>query len=197
MNNTSIANFFFELGMLRRMKRSGMTLAGVTEPESVAEHSSRAAIIGYILAVMEGANPETVACILMMHDIAEIRVGDQNKVSARYFKKDEAEVAAFNEQLEDLPEAVQTKWKEYWNHIEERKTKEGIVAKDADWLEAALTAREFVVQGYPACQNWIDNVKKALETESAKQLLAEIEQGNPWDWWKDLKKMTYTKLIQN
>lgn len=45
-----IITFIFELVQLRRIKHEGWRLVGIDNPESVAEHSLRAAQIGYILA---------------------------------------------------------------------------------------------------------------------------------------------------
>jgi len=194
MNIEKIVNFIFEINQLKKRKTSGWYLAGVNNPPTVAEHALRAAQIGYILAEMENANSEKVVSMLIIHDNVEARTGDQNKVSARYFSKKQAEEIAFQEQISGLGEKIEKKWKEYFNEFEERNTREGIVAKDADWLETAFQAKEYLDLGHSSAQNWIDNVEKALETESAKQILSEMKQTIFTDWWKDLKKMTYKKL---
>lgn len=195
MNIKKIVNFIFELNQLKRQQHSGWFLAGVKNPDSVAEHTMRAAQIGYILAIMEGnANPEKVACILIMHDNAEARIGDQNKVSARYYNNGPAEQTAFREQLANLGEVIEKKWQNYFSEYENRNTKEGIIAKDADWLEQAFQAKEYFDLGYKSAWNWVDNVEKALETKSAKLLIKEMKKTKFTDWWQGLKKMTYKKL---
>jgi len=195
MDIKSIVNFIFELNQLKRQRHSGFQLAGIKNPDTIAEHVLRAAQIGYILATMEGdANPETVCAMIMIHDNGEARIGDQNKVSARYFSKDNAEEKAFNEQLENLDSKINEKWSAYFQAFENRNTKEGIIAKDADWLETAFQAKEYLDIGYESAQDWINNVEKALETSAAKKLLAEMKKTKFTDWWKDLKKMTYKKL---
>jgi putative hydrolases of HD superfamily len=194
MEIKKIVNFIFELGQLKKQARTGWWLAGVKDPSSVAEHALRAAQIGYILAMTEGVNPESVASILIMHDNVEARTGDQNKVTARYIDASKSEQQALNEQSENLGEEISEKLKQYFNEFEKRNTKEGIIARDADWLEAAFQAKEYVDLGYSSAQNWIDNVEKAIETESAKKLLAAMKETKFTDWWKDLKKMTYQKL---
>jgi len=73
-------------------------------------------------------------------------------------------------------------------------TKEGIIAKDADWLEQAFQAKEYVDTGYPAAKNWIDNVAAAVETESAKKIIAKMRKTEFTEWYKGLKRMTYKKL---
>ncbi|MBI2459394.1 MAG: HD domain-containing protein [Parcubacteria group bacterium] len=196
VNIKNTVNFIFEINQLKRQRHSGFQLAGIKEPDSVAEHVMRAAQIGYILAVMEGdANPEKVAAMILIHDNGEARIGDQHKVAARYFNTKEAEHKAFSEQLERLSRGVAEKWQKYFNEFENRNTKEGIIAKDADWLEAAFQAKEYMDIGFYTGR-WIENVAKALETKSAKLLIEEMRRTKFTDWWQGLKKMTYKKLYK-
>lgn len=197
MNTKKIVNFIFEINQLKRQRRSGFQLIGIKNPDTVAEHALRAAQIGYILAVMEGdANPEKVATILIIHDNGEARVGDQNKVGAKYFSNKKAEHQAFTDQLQNLGNEIGKKWQKYFLEYENRNTKEGIIAKDADWLEVAFQAKEYFDLGHIFAQNWIDNVAKALETKSAKKIIKEMEKTKFTDWWQGLKKMTYKKLYK-
>jgi len=195
MDTKNIVNFIFELSQLKRQKHTGWWLAGVNNPVSVAEHMLRAAQIGYILAIMEGNNnPEKIASMLIIHDNCESRTGDQNKISAKYYDKKNCEIKAFSDQIKSMGTQIEKKWKNYFNEFEERNTKEGIIAKDADWLEVAFQAKEYVDTGHASAQDWIDNVEKALETKSAKILLKEMKKTKFTDWWDGLKEMTYKKL---
>lgn len=195
MNIKNIVNFVFELGQLKRQVHSGFQLCGVKDPTTVAEHSFRAAQIGYILAVLEGdADAEKVVAMMIVHDNAETRIGDQNKIASRYFEVKEAEQRAFDDQISPLGEAISEKWRSYYEEYKARDTKEGIVAKDADWLETAFQAKEYLDLGYGSAQDIINNVAKAVETESAKKIVAEMQKSEFTDWWQDLKKMTYSKL---
>ena len=71
-----LTNFLYEMGLLKRYKRAGWLIAGVDNPESIAEHSFRTAIIGFLLAVMEGADPAKTAALCLFHDTQETRIGD-------------------------------------------------------------------------------------------------------------------------
>lgn len=194
-------NFIFEMNQLKREFHRGFTLAGVRNTDTVAEHSLRAAQIGFILASMENArageemvSAEKVACMLIIHDNAEARVGDQHKVGARYMDIKEAEARAFFEQIEGLGKSVEEKWSIYMKEYKERGTKEGIIAKDADWLETAFQAKEYLDLGYESAMDWIINVEKAVETESAKEIIVAMKETKFTSWWSGLKKMTYNKL---
>ena len=195
MDIERVTKFIFEINQLKFKKQSGWYLSGIKNPPSVAEHVMRAAQIGYILAIMEGdANPEKVASILLVHDNGEARIGDQDKIAARYYEKNDAEMSAFSEQIQNLGEKIEKNWQQYFEEFEKRKTKEGMVAKDADWLEVAFQAKEYLDLGCQSAEDWIGNVEKALETESAKKIISEMKKINFTDWWKGLKKMTYEKI---
>ncbi len=141
-----------------------------------------------------GVNPEKVACMVLIHDNGEARIGDQHKVAARYLPKSGPEAAAFFDQISNLSSEIQNKWKTYYEELENRNTPEGIIAKDADWLEVAFQSKEYVELGCESAVNLINNVEKALETKSAKALIKEIKKTKFTDWWHGLKKMTYKKL---
>ncbi|MCF7820209.1 MAG: HD domain-containing protein [Candidatus Pacebacteria bacterium] len=146
------------------------------------------------MAVLEDCNPEKSALITLIHDNGEARVGDQDKVQATYINAKEAEKQAFTDQLSLLPKELAIKWQMYIEEYDQRNTPEGVVAKDADWLELAFEAKEKLDIGYKGAQNWLDNIEKALETESAKKIFATMKNSDFNDWYKNLKTMTYEKL---
>lgn len=76
--------YLHEMGLLERLPRAGWLVAGIDHPESVAEHSFRTAIIGYLLASMEGADPARTALLCLFHDTQESRTGDVPLVGKRY-----------------------------------------------------------------------------------------------------------------
>ncbi len=187
VSSEDVARFIYEMGMLRKVSREGWKLLGITNPESVAAHSLRAAQIGYILASMEQyEHPEMICTMLVFHDIGECRIGDIHKVASRYVQADEQ--AAVAEQLQHL-EKVGEKILSLYDQIETQKTTEGIIAKDADLLDLAATACEYRNQGYYNANDWLINTKKRLKTDAAKELMDALERTDPTSWWKGLKKI--------
>lgn len=192
MDKKEIVKFFFELGQLKRVQHVGWTVAGVRNPESVAEHAFRTAQIGYVLADLEGANPEKVALMCLIHDNGEARINDTHRVANRYlgyYKVGKAETKAFKEQTERLPGSSKKQFRSIIDEFEQRKTKEAQVAKDADYIDQAVTAKEYIDIGYKACQDWINNIRKALKTKTAKQILDIIEKTDRNSWWQGLKEL--------
>jgi putative hydrolases of HD superfamily len=181
-----IANFIFEMGQLREERRSGWKLLRVAEKETVAEHSLRAAQIGYILAIMEGyERPEEVAAMLVFHDMSETRVGDIHKVARRYIIDEQSDdvVRDQTSPLGNLGERISG----LWNAVEDRTGVAGVIAKDADYLDCAFTAKEYCDEGYERAEDWIVNTGRALRTDSAKRLFAALRDTHSSDWWNELK----------
>lgn len=196
----NIVNYIFEINILKRELHNGLKMIGIDNPDSVAEHALRAAQIGYILTVLENKkkgtdlSPERVASILVFHDNGETRIGDLHKIASRYIDGKKAEKNAFEEQASGLPEELRDNLVKYFEEIEERNTEEGIIAKDADWLEAAFTVKEYYDLGNSLAMDWIENVENAVETESAKEIIKEMKKTRFTDWWIGLKRMIYKKL---
>jgi len=180
MQDSDILNLFFEWGQLRRIHHEGWKVIGVTHPESVAEHNLRAAQIGFVLAKLENyPNPYEVCTMVVFHDIGEARIGDIHKLAARYIKADEE--GATREQLAPLKEIGEHIF-QLWSQVEYPNNRAGAIAKDADLLEQAVMAKEYIDRGYEAARHWIDNIEKALQTETAKRLLETLKRTKSYEW---------------
>lgn len=183
----ALTNFLFELGMLKKIEHCGTKFAGVKYPDSLGEHSCRAAQIGFLLALEENGNPEKVAALCLMHDIGEIRVGDTHRIALRYLDKIKlAEKKAFHEQTENLSKSQQKYLRDLWDEFHDGKTLESKIAKDADLLETILQAKEHLDQGHKAAKRWLENGSKYLTTQTAKNLFKEIKNTQFTDWWDKL-----------
>lgn len=183
-----VADLIYEAGVLFKVKRSGWWLAGEGRPESVAEHSFRTALIAFVLAETEGADPERAAAMALFHDLHEARVLDMHKVGQRYADWDKAEARAIREQLEGLPVRLKTKISGYKEGFQSAESPEAVIARDADHLECLVRAREYQAAGNPQVRDWIANSQTRLRTGSAKRLAAQCLRTGPQDWWEGLKK---------
>ena len=187
MTNKDIINFFFELGQLKKIEHEGWRLAGINHPETVSDHTLRAAQIGFVLAKLEKYdNPKEVSTMVIFHDIAECRTGDVHKVANRYVNRNQEK--AVKDQLKDLGEIGQEIFK-LWQQVKNQDTTAGIIAKDADLIEQAITGKEYIEQGHKLAQDWIDNVEQYVKTQSAKKLLKDLRQAKSTNWWQGLKKI--------
>lgn len=168
-------DFVFQAGALRRVERSGWKTIGI-QPESVAEHSYRSAIIAYILAKKEGVDPHKAALAALMHDMHETRTSDLHLIAKKYIKVDKEK--ATQESLSPLPEVLEL--------FKDEKLM--LVVKDADRLELIFQAKEYKDLGNKYVQEWIDNASALLSTGSAKEMLAEIIKRDAFGWLFEARK---------
>jgi len=174
-----LANFLFEVGMLQRTPRTGFQFLG-TGGESVAEHVLRTLFIGYTLCRMDGqADLRKVLQICLFHDLPEARTGDMNYVNKKYVSVDEEK--AVNDLAstlffgDDIREAVR--------EFNEKKTRESLIAHDADQLSLILVLKECGDLGNKYSAEWISYARKRLCTENGRELAAAILETQWSDWW--------------
>lgn len=177
----NIANFFFEVGMLKRTPRTGFQFLG-SGAESVAEHSFRTAIIGYALARLDGeADVGRVLELCLFHDIPEARTGDLNYVNKKYVTVDEEKAVA--DLARTLPFGA-----EYRRAIGEfaaQESREARIAHDADQLEMILALKEYKDLGNRYADEWYPFAVRRLQTAAAKRLAETIWETDSSRWWFD------------
>lgn len=158
-------------------------MVDITDPESVAEHSFRTAILGYILASLEGVDPLKTATMCHFHDTQEARVNELRKLAQRYINLAASETLALAEQVERLPDGIANVVLALMRDYERQVSPEARIAYDADRLE-------YKVQGYADVPDWIDGCRAALKTDAARLLADECLCVEPNEWWQGLKKLT-------
>ena len=182
-----LVQFLFETGHLKNVDRSGWWLLGNKDPESVAEHSFRCTILGYILAKLENVDASKVIMMCLFHDVHETRTNDLHKVVQKYIKQEEAGDKATEDQLRPLKDPIGKEISDVLGELTNQESRESVVAKDADILECAMQAREYQVQGYEAAVDWLDRADSKLKCESSRKILALLKVSDPGEWWKKLK----------
>ncbi len=187
---TRWADFLFEMGTMRKVIRMHRQMLLTDDmSDNIATHSYRVALIGWVLAKMEGANPYKTVMMCLLHDVGEVRSNDHNWVNKRYVKTVDDEIV--EEQLGTLPIP---ELRELALEYEQRESKEAICAKNADGLDQVLLLREYAWQGNKEAEVWLKgkgadrgNAQlKRLTLDSAKKLGEAIYTRNPSDWWNEL-----------
>ncbi len=177
----ALAKYLHELGQLKRVRRSGWWLAGVRDPESVAEHSFRVVAVAYFLARMEGADVAKTLAMAVFHDAAEARVNDPHRLAREYIEWSGVEAEVIDDQLRGLPGRLALDLRSLLGEGRDKKTLEACIVKDADRLECLLQAREYAEQGYPV-REWVDSSVRELSTDAAKTLARAILRISPGSW---------------
>lgn len=181
LEKRNVVNFFFETGMLQRIKRSGNDFLGSGD-QTVGGHVFRTTVIGYVLSEMAGLDSSKVMLMCLFHDIEESRTGDLNYLQQRYVTSDDKK--ALNDTLGGLP--VKDKVMKTIGEFEQLESPEAVMAKDADTLELILYLKEEQDKGNPQAVDWIFYAKKRLLTDMGKEMAAEIEAVPYNEWWMRL-----------
>lgn len=178
---TELVGFVYEIGLLKRYKRTGWLIAGVSAPESIADHSFRAAALAGLIAALEGASAERAVLLSLFHDSQETRLTDIPYLAKEYVTRaPNGEVTA--DQTRGLPAPVADLLSRTVAEYEEKQTLEARCARDADKLECLVQAIEYREQGNQNTQPWIDSSLAALRTPTGKKLADEALRTGSLDW---------------
>ncbi len=137
-------------GKLKRIRRAGWVEAGIQEPESVAEHSYRTALLAMILADLQGLDAEKAVRMALLHDLAEAEVGDLTpeekggKGQTHILEEDEA----MNRLLSPLPEPLSVRYSSLWREFRCVVSPEAEMVAQADKLEMFMQALEYQREGF-------------------------------------------------
>ncbi|MEU3962087.1 HD domain-containing protein [Streptomyces buecherae] len=178
---SAVARFLYEAGTLKQTKRTGWWMAGVRDPESVAEHSWRTALLATIIATLEGADPARAAFLAVWHDSQETRTGDVNYLGKKYAPQADP-CAVTDDQVTGMPEVLAAAVRGVVAEYEAKESPEAICARDADKLECLIQGVEYKAQGYENAQRWIDNSRGRLTTDTARELADAVLTTGSLDW---------------
>jgi len=179
----ALINFLFEVGMLKKTPRTGYQFLGSGQ-ESVADHSFRTAIIGFMLSRQEpDADSYKTTLMCLFHDLHEARTGDLNYVNKRYVQVDEEK--AVNDLAKGLPfgEDIISLTHEF-NRGE---SLEARISRDADQIDLIVELKEQQDLGNRYAKDWLKYALQRLQTENAKKMAIEILNTDSTDWWFEKK----------
>ena len=184
----SALNFFAEAGLLKHIKRSGWWVAGIKDPETVAEHCFRCAVIGFYLAHMEKVDPYKVVTMTLFNDIHEARINDLHKMGHHYIDFREAEKRVFDDQTAHLNQSVQRDLRRFRKDYDAQQSRESLVARDADILECLVQAKEYYDAGHAKARKFFQCAPGFLKTKSAKALWKKVLKWDTALWWENVVK---------
>jgi len=155
--NRTLLDLLLEVQALDRIPRSGYVLRGVADPESVTEHTLHVLLLVWTLGPrIAGIDVHRAVEIALVHDLAEVRVGDLPRTSSHYFPagaKREAEAAAMADLLAPLAERALPLYREY----QQGTTPEARLVKACDKLQLMLKVAVYERWGTGALAEFWDN----------------------------------------
>lgn len=173
-----IVDFINEVGMLRHTPRTGYPFLG-SGAETVAEHSHRTAVIGYVLARLAGADVARTTFLCLFHDLGEARTGDFNYVNRIYntcHARLAVEHATCGTGLEDDLLTM-------WDELEQAESQEARLAHDADQLDLIFNLKRESEHGNSFADQWLEHALQRLRTSEGRELGAIASQTPSSFWW--------------
>jgi len=165
----NLLNFFIETGKLKSKKRKGWIFRGVREPETIADHTFRMAIMAWILGEQKKFNINKLLKMSLIHDLCEVYAGDTTpydkllpkdkkkwkKITQewpRFTKKEKGKIfqekykkenQALERMILKLPPSLKKEIKNLWIDYEKGLTPEGRFVHQVDRVENLLQALEY------------------------------------------------------
>jgi putative hydrolases of HD superfamily len=172
-----VLDFALILGKLKKIKRTGWIKFKIPNPESVAEHSFRLAVMAMFLAPKVGANTEKSVKMALIHDLGEAEIGDVvttrgARVIVDIAKKIENERKGLFKIL-NLIEEQETL--SLFDELIENKTKEAKLVSQLDELEVALQAYEYEKEHEVDLSEFFENNRNIITNKYLKAILSDLE----------------------
>jgi len=199
-----ILDFLVEIGKLKKMKRRGWVMRKVKNPESIADHAFRTAILAWVLSSFKNLNTNKIVKMALVHDLCEIWAGDTtpydpflNKIKnkkelaellktwPRFSQKEKIKFAKekFKKELKglkkvlfSLPKHLQKEMMHLWLEYEKGITKEGRFLKQLDRIENLIQALEYLKEGNKfAISPWWEQKEELIDDPLLLELLFVLE----------------------
>ncbi len=137
-------------GRLKNEPRRGWVIrAGVSNPESVADHTFRLTLLAMLLGDLRGLDTEKMMKLAVIHDLGESLTGDLTPMDDEKMETKEIdEAAAVKEVLSNLPTRLRETYMLLWRELSSGSSPEAKLVSEADKLEMALQASEYMGEGY-------------------------------------------------
>ena len=177
-----ILNFFKTAANLKNILRQGwIDKLSLDSPESVADHSYSMAIMSMVISDLENYNSEKILKMVLLHDLAESKIGDYTPDQISKEKKKELENKAFFEIVRDLPDSISTQYLKIWQEYQENNSPESKIVHQIDRLEMALQAKLYQKEGHPKekLQSFFESAKIGIVHPKLKELFRKILEDAP------------------
>lgn len=171
-----IVDFFVAAAGLKSVPRQGwIDRLGMKNPESVADHSYLTSLMSLVLSESLDLDAMKVVKMSLLHDLAESKTGDLTPARASGQEKKDAEDAAMDEILKDLPERIRRSYRDVWREFRDGVSEEARFVHEVDKLEMALQAAIYSGDtGIESVRPFIESAKSAVQNRHLRDLLGQI-----------------------
>ena len=176
-----LLDFFKTAANLKNIPRQGwIDKLSINNSESVAEHSYSMAIIGMVISDLENYDSEKILKMILLHDLAESRIGDLTPGQLNKERKAVMENNAFCQITDELPDAIKSQYLKIWTEYQEDASPESKLVHQMDKLEMALQAKSYQNNGHDPkrLESFFESAKAGITNPKLKEIFAEIVGGS-------------------
>jgi putative hydrolase of HD superfamily len=168
-----ILDFFKNALNLKNISRQGwIDKLSMEHPESVADHSYSMAIMGMVISDLENYDSEKMLKMILLHDLAESKIGDFTPEQITQDKKEQIENKAYDEIISTLPDIIKLQYGKIWEEYQKQESPESTIVHQIDKLEMVLQAKMYKKGG--ASPEAVESFFKSAESEITNPKLKEI-----------------------
>ncbi|XP_076682664.1 5'-deoxynucleotidase HDDC2 isoform X1 [Andrena cerasifolii] len=143
MDIKNLQEFMELIGRLKHMKRTGWVIRNIQEPETIAGHMYRMAVLSLLVDNKENLDKVKIMQMALIHDLAECIVGDITPhcgvpVDVKH-KREDAAMEDICKLLGDKGPMILEMFREY----EKQESPEAKYVKDLDRLDLIMQAYEY------------------------------------------------------
>ncbi len=172
-----ILDFFKTAANLKKIPRQGwIDKLSLDNPESVADHSYSMAVISMVISDLENYDSEKILKMVLLHDLAESKIGDYTPEQLSNEKKNKLENNAFDEIIKNLPDLIKSQYLQIWQEYQENTSPESKIVHQIDRLEMALQAKIYEKDGYSQekLNIFFESAKTDITDPKLKELFTKI-----------------------
>ena len=172
-----ILDFFKTAANLKKISRQGwIDKLSLDNPESVADHSYSMAMIGMVISDLQNYNSEKILRMILLHDLAESKIGDYTPKQLIKEKKNELENNAFHEIVKNLPDLIKSQYLQIWQEYQESNSLESKTVHQIDKLEMALQAKIYEKDGHSKdkLESFFESTRIGITDPKLKELFTKI-----------------------
>ena len=177
----TILDFLKDASNLKNIPRQGwIDKLSITHPESVADHSYSMSIMAMIISDLENYDSEKILKMVLLHDLAESKIGDFTPGQISKDEKEKIENQAFREIIEKLPNSIKLEYAEIWKEYQNQISVESQFVHQIDRLEMALQAKMYEKSG-SSKENiftFLETAKSDITHPKLQQLFRKITEDN-------------------
>ena len=172
-----IIDFFKTAANLKKISRQGwIDKLSLENPESVADHSYSMAIMGMVISDLQNYNSEKIIKMILLHDLAESKIGDHTPEQLSKEEKKKLENNAFDEIIKNLPDLIKLQYLQIWQEYQENNSPESKIVHQIDKLEMVLQAKIYEKDGHSQdkLESFFESARIDITDPKLKELFTKI-----------------------